>query len=153
MMSTLSMTYLRMSSGVAGLKTRPDLQPVERASWSVRSTCFSVDGVLVAMPRLSSSRRAAMAWTRVRRQRGERDRGRQPKGRAPTTHDAIEATTDPWGARVERDVRGPGVREVLDDAVDGRDHEVTSMGAVTPCLRSRADHGADRQVGHVCGCP
>ena len=46
-MSTLSMTYLRMSRGVAGLKTRPDLQPVERMSWSVRSTC--VDGVLVAM--------------------------------------------------------------------------------------------------------
>ena len=38
-MSTLSMTYLRMSKGVAGLKTRPDLQPVERMSWSVRSTC------------------------------------------------------------------------------------------------------------------
>ena len=38
-MSTLSMTYLRMSKGVAGLKTRPLLQPVERMSWSVRSTC------------------------------------------------------------------------------------------------------------------
>ena len=52
--------------------------------------------------------------------------------------------------RVERDVRGPGVREVLDDAVDGRHHEVHVDGRRDAVLaQGRADHGADGQVGHV----
>ena len=51
---------------------------------------------------------------------------------------------------MERDVRGPGVREVLDDAVDGRHHEVHVDGRRDAVLaQGRADHGADRQVGHV----
>jgi hypothetical protein len=52
--------------------------------------------------------------------------------------------------RVERDVRGARVGEVLDDAVDGRDHEVDVDGRRDAVLaQGRADHGADRQVGHV----
>ena len=51
---------------------------------------------------------------------------------------------------MERDVRGPGISKILDDAVDGRDHEVHVDGRRDAVLaQGRADHGADRQVGHV----
>ena len=51
---------------------------------------------------------------------------------------------------MERDVRGARVREVLDDAVDGRHHEVHVDGRRDAVLaQGRADHGADGQVGHV----
>lgn len=43
-MSTLSMTYLRQSSEVPGLKTRPDLQPRLRTSCSERSMCPVASG-------------------------------------------------------------------------------------------------------------
>ena len=87
-MSTLSMTYLRMSKGVAGLKTRPLLQPVERMSWSVRSTC--VFHGMTPSPRAKKD-----AANNMRRR-----------------------------LRVERNIRSPGVREVLHDSIHGRDHEV-----------------------------
>ena len=108
-MSTLSMTYLRMSNGVAGLKTRPLLQPVERMSWSVRSTC--VFHVMTPSPRAKKD-----AATCMRRRLG-----------------------------VERNIRSPRVREVLHDAVDGRDHEMHVDGRRDAVLaQRRADHGADR---------
>merc|ERR1719261_828663 len=53
------MTYLRMSRGVAGLKTRPDLQPVERMSWSVRSTWGDASGWNVMYEAPAS----AKSWT------------------------------------------------------------------------------------------
>ena len=51
---------------------------------------------------------------------------------------------------MERDVRGARVGEVLDDAVDGRDHEVHVDGRRDAVLaQGRADHGADGQVRDV----
>ena len=51
---------------------------------------------------------------------------------------------------MERDVRGPGISKVLDDAVDGRHHEVHVDGRRDAVLaQRRADHGADRQVRDV----
>ena len=44
MMSTLSITYLRQSSDVDGLKTSPDLQPAARTSESERSMCPVASG-------------------------------------------------------------------------------------------------------------
>ena len=43
-MSTLSITWLNQSSGVAGLKTRPALQPCSRIRPRERSTCGSLPG-------------------------------------------------------------------------------------------------------------
>ena len=51
---------------------------------------------------------------------------------------------------MERDVRGPGISKILDDAVDGRHHEVDINRRRDAVLaQGRADHGADRQVRHV----
>ncbi|MNT94611.1 hypothetical protein D3C72_2363380 [compost metagenome] len=43
-MSTLSITYLSASSGVAGLNTRPDLAPPSRISCRERSMCSEASG-------------------------------------------------------------------------------------------------------------
>ena len=52
--------------------------------------------------------------------------------------------------RVERDVRRARVREVADDAVHGRHHEVHVDGRRDAVLaQGAADHGTDGEVRHV----
>ena len=65
MMSTLSITYLRQSSDVDGLKTRPDLQPAWRTSESERSMCVVASGWKVMKSAPASAKSAIMPSTGV----------------------------------------------------------------------------------------
>eukprot|EP00966_Prymnesium_polylepis_P199914 4632895-Prymnesium_polylepis.1 len=78
--------------------------------------------------------------------RGARGRGwRRARGACGTrSHDVAGRL------RVEGDVVGAHLGEVLDDPVDGRHHQVDVDGrGDAVVLEGLAHHRADRQVGHV----
>ena len=65
MMSTLSITYFRQSSGVDGLKTRPDLQPAPRMRLSERSMLVVASGWKVMKSAPASAKSPIMPSTGV----------------------------------------------------------------------------------------
>merc|ERR1719261_1663835 len=157
------MTYLRMSRGVAGLKTRPLLQPVERMSWSVRSTCGDASGwnVMYEAPASAKSWTMrstgdTMRWTSMGAvtpclRRAEQTMGDRQVGHVVVVHDVKVHDVRAGGQR--RVDLGAELREVRRQD-GGRDQEVLlghdELHLDTRAGRARARRGqrlGDERIG------